>query len=128
MASPSVDLQKRQGISEIDPLANLPIRGRRARRSASLGAALFPMSSPAQTRILAADLDHIIEHIRPLEKDLQGARIFITGGTGFIGSWLLESLAWANEKLDLGMEALVLTRNAEAYAHKAPHLAERKDI
>jgi nucleoside-diphosphate-sugar epimerase len=86
------------------------------------------MSSPAQTRIMAADLDLIIEHIRPLKKDLQGARIFITGGTGFIGSWLLESLAWANEKLGVGMEALVLTRNAEAYAHKAPHLAQRKDI
>jgi nucleoside-diphosphate-sugar epimerase len=88
------------------------------------------MNSPDQTpaEIMAADLDHVIEHIRPLRKELEGARLFITGGTGFIGCWLLESLAWANEKLGLGAEALVLTRNVEAFAHKAPHLAGRPDI
>jgi nucleoside-diphosphate-sugar epimerase len=88
------------------------------------------MNSSAQTRaeIMAADLDHVLEHIRPLSKQLEGARLFITGGTGFIGCWLLESLAWANDKLGLGVEALVLTRNKEAFARKAPHLAQRKDI
>jgi dTDP-glucose 4,6-dehydratase len=85
-----------------------------------------PEQTPAE--IMAADLDHVIEHIRPLRKELEGARIFITGGTGFIGCWLLESLAWANDKLDLGAEALVLTRNAEAFALKAPHLVGRPDI
>ena len=83
---------------------------------------------PPRTRIIAADVDHVIEHLRPLQKDLQGARIFITGGTGFIGCWMLESLVWANERLGLGAEALVLTRNIEAFARKAPHLAHRKDI
>jgi dTDP-glucose 4,6-dehydratase len=63
-----------------------------------------------------------------LQKELQGARIFITGGTGFIGTWLLESLARANDKLGFGMQALVLTRNVEAFAGKAPHLGHRKDI
>jgi len=88
------------------------------------------MNPPEQTRaeILAADLDHVIEHIRPLRKELEGARIFITGGTGFIGCWLLESLAWANARLGLGAEALVLTRNVEAFARKAPHLVGRPDI
>jgi dTDP-glucose 4,6-dehydratase len=77
---------------------------------------------------LAADLDHVAEHIRPLREDLREARIFITGGTGFFGCWLLESLAWANERLGLGAEALVLTRNFEAFARKAPHLSARPDI
>jgi nucleoside-diphosphate-sugar epimerase len=88
------------------------------------------MKPPEQTRaeIMAADLDHVIEHMRPMRKELEGARIFITGGTGFIGCWLLESLAWANDKLGLGAEALVLTRNVEAFARKAPHLARRADI
>jgi dTDP-glucose 4,6-dehydratase len=77
---------------------------------------------------LAADLDHVLQHIRPLSEELRGARIFITGGTGFFGCWLLESFAWANERLGLGAEALVLTRDFESFARKAPHLARRPDI
>jgi dTDP-glucose 4,6-dehydratase len=80
------------------------------------------------TQTLAADLDHVVGHMRPMRENLQGARLFITGGTGFIGCWLLESLAWANDRLGLGAEALVLTRNLEAFARKAPHLARRPEI
>lgn len=77
---------------------------------------------------LSADLEHILDHTRPLWEELRGGRIFITGGTGFIGCWLLESLAWANDRLGLGAEALVLTRNEKAFSKKAPHLAARSDI
>jgi nucleoside-diphosphate-sugar epimerase len=77
---------------------------------------------------LAADLDHILTHTSGLWDSLRGQRIFITGGTGFFGCWLLESFAWANERLGLGAEALVLTRNLEAFTRKAPHLARSQDI
>ncbi len=77
---------------------------------------------------LAADLDEILVRLRPIAGELKGARIFITGGTGFFGCWLLESFAWINERLNLGASALVLTRKPEAFHKKAPHLATRTDI
>jgi len=54
---------------------------------------------------------------------LRGERIFITGGTGFVGCWLLEALLWAEQEMSLGLELTVLTRNAAAFRAKAPHLA-----
>ncbi len=81
-----------------------------------------------KTNRLAKDLDHILEHTRPLWEELRGRRIFITGGTGFVGSWLLESFAWANDKLGLGSSAVVLTRDSEPFRKKAPHLANHAAI
>ncbi len=78
--------------------------------------------------MLSADLDHILDHTRQDWEDARGGRIFVTGGTGFFGCWLLESFAWANERLALGAEMLVLTRNVAAFQKKAPHLANRPGI
>ncbi|MFA5343369.1 MAG: NAD-dependent epimerase/dehydratase family protein [Kiritimatiellia bacterium] len=77
---------------------------------------------------LKSDLDHILAHTQGLWDELRGRRLFITGGTGFFGCWLLESLAWANDKLGLNVRAVVLTRKPEAFAHKAPHLANHPAI
>jgi nucleoside-diphosphate-sugar epimerase len=77
---------------------------------------------------LATDLDHVLAHTEGLWEELRGQRIFVTGGTGFFGCWLLESFAWANDKLGLGARAVVLTRNAEAFKNKVPHLASHPAI
>ena len=77
---------------------------------------------------LSQDLDHILSHTEGLWEELRGERIFITGGTGFIGCWLLESFAWANDKLALNASAMVLTRNYQAFQKKAPHLASHPSI
>lgn len=77
---------------------------------------------------LADDLDHILSHTEGLWDELRGQRIFITGGTGFFGCWLLESFAWTNDKLELNATAVVLTRNLDAFRKKAPHLASHHAI
>jgi dTDP-glucose 4,6-dehydratase len=70
-----------------------------------------------------ADLEHIMRYTRPLWREFSGARFFMTGGTGFFGLWLLETLAYAEAQLGLGLKATILTRNARMFAEKAPHLA-----
>jgi len=77
---------------------------------------------------LAADLDHILSHTAGLWEELRDRRIFITGGTGFFGGWLLESFARANDQFGLQASAVVLTRNPKAFAAKMPHLAGRTDL
>lgn len=77
---------------------------------------------------LAADLDYVLAHTESVWEELRGNRIFITGGTGFFGCWLLESFAWANDRLNLNASALVLTRSTSAFHQKAPHLANHPSI
>lgn len=80
------------------------------------------------TNPLAADLDHILAHTGDLWDDLRGRRIFMTGGTGFVGCWLLESLLWGNDKLNLDVTVEVLTRDAAAFHAKTPHLARHPAV
>ncbi len=80
------------------------------------------------TNPLEEDLDHILLHTKGLWKELCNKNIFITGGSGFFGCWLLESFAWANDKLKLNASAVVLTRNPEAFKRRSPHLYNHKAI
>jgi len=77
---------------------------------------------------LASDLDHILAHTEGLWEELRDRQLFITGGTGFFGCWILESFVWANDRLGLNAQALVLTRDMEAFRKKAPHLATHRAI
>jgi dTDP-glucose 4,6-dehydratase len=70
-----------------------------------------------------ADLDHVLAHTLGLFEPLRGRNIFVTGGTGFFGRWLVEPFAFVNERLDLGAHMTVLTRDPAAIAAKAPALA-----
>ena len=76
------------------------------------------------SNLLADDLDHVLEETRSLWDEVRGNRIFITGGTGFFGCWLLESFLWANQRLELGAHAVILSRDPDAFRAKAAHLAD----
>ena len=76
--------------------------------------------------IAATDLQEILQATAPLwegvREELREQRIFITGGTGFFGSWLVESFLHINNALGLNAHATVLTRHPEAFLDKSPHL------
>lgn len=74
------------------------------------------------------DLSHILEHTGTLWKGVPKGRIFISGGTGFFGVWLLESLAYCNRKLNLDVKATVLSRNPEAFLSRLPHMADESSF
>ena len=78
--------------------------------------------SPASHNPLTADLEHVLIHTKGLWEPLRGKSIFVTGGTGFFGRWLLESFAHANQALSLGARMVVLSRDPESFADKAREL------
>jgi nucleoside-diphosphate-sugar epimerase len=57
-------------------------------------------------------------------ESLRNANLFITGGTGFFGCWILRLLQWANRQKNLGIEAHLLSRNSAAFLEKHPEFKE----
>ena len=76
------------------------------------------------TYLPACDIDHVLEHTRDLWALVRGKRIFLTGGTGFVGTWLLDSFLSANEQLDLRAYIVVLSRDPDAFLRRAPQFAK----
>lgn len=61
-------------------------------------------------------------------RDLSNANFLITGGTGFYGKWLLESIAAANDLLGTQARATILSRDPARISREAPHLAARREF
>lgn len=59
---------------------------------------------------------------------LKGQRLVVTGGTGFVGSWLAEFVAYLNDKHAFGTHVTLIARTPERFASARPHLAARNDI
>ena len=83
---------------------------------------------PHQGHLLAGDLDQVLVQTEGLWEEFRRRRLFVTGGTGFLGCWLLESFIWANEKLALGATAVVLTRHVAAFRKRFPYLADNPSV
>jgi dTDP-glucose 4,6-dehydratase len=73
--------------------------------------------------IIAADIRSLLDRTPDLWRELRGASLFITGGTGFFGTWLVEAILAANRRFDLGCRVTVLSRDPARFAVKAPHCA-----
>lgn len=80
-------------------------------------------SSTSTDWSFAKDIETVVTDVGASWRDLTDKKLFITGGTGFIGRWLLETLKYANERYELGVSATVLTRNPSAFLKKTPQFS-----
>ncbi|WP_343655872.1 NAD(P)-dependent oxidoreductase [Paraburkholderia caribensis] len=74
------------------------------------------------------DLDRIVAETGDVWNTLRGSRWFVTGGTGFIGSWLLEAIQHANACMGADIDVTVLSRSPEKAVSAAPHLFQSRNI
>ena len=75
-------------------------------------------------RLPVEDLEHIYQNTQDIWESFRGKSIFVTGGTGFFGKWLLESFIYINEKLALNAKITTLTRNPEVFLMEYPFYKE----
>jgi nucleoside-diphosphate-sugar epimerase len=83
---------------------------------------------PPTDRLYASDLDRVMSGAAGAFERLRNSRIFITGGTGFVGRWLLETLLWANQRMNLGASVLLLARDQGSFGREYPHLAGASEV
>jgi nucleoside-diphosphate-sugar epimerase len=55
-------------------------------------------------------------------------RIAVTGGTGFLGTWIAEMIATLNDEYDLMISLDIYARTTAEWEKKWPHLSGRPDI
>ena len=64
------------------------------------------------------EIADVTARLAPVWPRLAGARIFWTGGTGFIGRWMIEALVRSGTPAEI----VLLSRDPAAFAARAPHL------
>lgn len=74
------------------------------------------------------DLDAAVAHAGDVWDDLSESRLFVTGGTGFLGVWLVSTLLRANETKKLGLAVTALTRSTARFAERFPELAANPNL
>src|SRR4029453_2617615 len=79
-------------------------------------------------RLPGRDLEHVLEHAQESFESLRGARILMTGGTGFFGCWLVVAPPPPTEHPERDASVVLPSRDPEAFARRAPHLAGSSSV
>jgi nucleoside-diphosphate-sugar epimerase len=79
-------------------------------------------------KFLEDDLNLVLEHTRDSWNEIKNKTIFITGGTGFFGIWLVMSFIFINQTLKLNSKIIILTRKKSLFINKYNWLNEYSEI
>ncbi len=74
--------------------------------------------------LVRSDAEAVLNERADILADLRGQHLFISGGTGFLGSWLLELFKVLNDTYDFGTKVTVFSRNIRPFTLRWPHLAD----
>jgi nucleoside-diphosphate-sugar epimerase len=77
---------------------------------------------------LVSDLNDVIGDAEADIAHFRNARLYVTGGTGFIGTWFLASIVHANARLGTSIRVDILTRDPDGFARRSPAIAHAAGI
>lgn len=78
--------------------------------------------------MITADCHDVVGSSSDALNKLRNRVVYVTGGTGFIGTWIAELVSYLNDTHNFGTQLYLLARDTNAFQDKVPHLAERADI
>jgi UDP-glucuronate decarboxylase len=81
----------------------------------------------SRNQVVEADLKNIVASLLPWDR-LFGKTVLISGASGFIAAYMVETLVYLNETVDAGIHVVALARNREKTLSKFSHLAGRSDL
>lgn len=84
----------------------------------------MPANSPQIRSFFFNDIETSAQTQLNHLKELEGAHLFLTGGTGFFGSWLLWLLKWLFEVQKVRFDVTVLSRNPSSFLKERPEFAD----
>lgn len=71
-------------------------------------------------QVITEDYKNVANSLSPLCNELDGCHIFLTGGTGFFGKWLLHRFIGLRETCDLDISLTVLSRDPQGFLKNYP--------
>jgi len=84
--------------------------------------------NPSSSSLVREDCRQALDGRSDLLRPLQGSSILITGGTGFIGTWLAEMLACLNDDFGFKCRVTLAARGVDRFTSLRPHLSSRRDF
>lgn len=80
---------------------------------------------------MSVDIDDLTLIADKLSEDFEfykNQKIFLTGGTGFFGKWLLESFIYLNDVHKLNISVTILSRSPQRFTEDYPHFDNHENF
>lgn len=85
------------------------------------------MKSKCQERT-RQDCRRILDSRDKTLEPLRQSELVVVGGTGFVGTWIAEMVAALNDEYQFGIKLSLISRNADQFLDRWPHLGGRADF
>ena len=78
--------------------------------------------------LIRRDCEELSQQAVTLLQGLRNRKLYVTGGTGFVGTWIAELVTCLNDEHNFNCGLVLAARDIENFREKCPHIASSKDV